>query len=234
MKLFDLVGVIRKHTLPLLCSYKAEDNCTIFEFDITGKNINWKAGQHGIFTIPEKKVRGIRWRAFSISTIPSENKLQIATKISAEPSSFKAAMQSLKLGEEIHLHGPYGWLYLKDHNSPVVMIAGGVGITPFRAIFKELERNNNRYITLIYSAKYTYLYKQELDEIASKDEKIKIIYTNTKEDIEKAVNETVNSATKDAYYFLSGAPSMVKNITKKLQNSQIPKRKIITDSFRGY
>lgn len=234
MKLFDLFGMVHKHTLPLLRSYPGADGCTVFEFDTTGQKITWKAGQHGIFTLPNKKVSGTKWRAFSISSIPSENKLQIATKISDKPSSFKAALKSLKPGEPIQIRGPYGWLYLQDYSSPVVMIAGGVGITPFRAIFKELERGNERDVTMIYSARETYLYKDELDAIAEKNEKIQIIYTHTKEEVAAALEQTINNANKDTYYFISGAPGMVKGVTKKLQTAGIPKSKIITDSFRGY
>lgn len=234
MKLFDLIGVIHKLTLPLVRSYQAEDGCTVFEFDITDRNITWKPGQHGIFTLPDKKITGSKWRTFSISSIPTENIIQIATKISAKPSSFKAALLSLKPGENITLHGPFGWMYLRDKHSPLVMIAGGVGITPFRSLFKALEQENNREVKLIYSARDSFLYQKELDEIASKDQKIKISYANTKEETGEIINKTLEKTSSDTYYFLSGAPSMVKDTTENLRRAGISKSKIVTDSFRGY
>jgi len=234
MKLSDFTGVLQKHTLPLMRSYEADDDCTVFEFDITGMDVIWKPGQHGIFTLPEKDVTGTKWRAFSVSSIPSEGMLQIATKISIEPSSFKVALRSLQPGENIQIQGPFGWLYLRDHNSPVVMIAGGVGITPFRALFKELEQVNHRDVTLIYSSRDTYLFKSELDEIAENDPKIKIVYTHTKEEVDAALSKTLESASSDTDYFISGTPGMVSGISKTLKAGGVPKKDIITDSFKGY
>jgi ferredoxin-NADP reductase len=234
MKLKDIIGVLQTHTLPLARSYQAEDNTTVFEFDTTGKSINWKAGQHSIFTLPEKNIQGKKWRAFSISSAANENVVQIATKISERPSNFKKALSSLQIGESIKLRGPYGWLYLQDDNSPIVMIAGGVGITPFRAIFKELEKGNHRDVTLIYSARDTHLFQTELDEIAKKDEKIHIVYTHTKEETDAAVVKVLTNATRETYYFISGAPSMVNNVSKTLRSAGITKNKILTDSFRNF
>ncbi len=234
MKLSDLTSIINKHSLPLIRSYAADDGCTVFEFDITGKKINWLAGQHGIFTLPKKKITGTKWRSFSISSIPQENVLQIATKIGDNPSSYKQALRSLKPGEEIQVRGPFGWLYLQDYNSPVVMIAGGVGITPFRAIFKEIERDNQRDVTLIYSARENFLYKDELDEIADKDKNTRIIYTHDKEGVNDALNQTLSNQTKDTYYFISGSPGMIKGIKSDLIAAGVKKQKILTDSFRGY
>lgn len=234
MKLGDFKGLLRKHTLPLLRSFEAEDGNTVFEFDITATDITWKPGQHGIFTLPDKKVDGKLWRAFSVSSIPSENMLQIATKISDRPSSFKKALRSMQPGEKIQVRGPFGWMYFQDHNSPVVMIAGGVGITPFRALFKALEEENHRDVTLIYSAKDTYLFKDKLNEIAAKYQRVNIVYTHTKAEVDEAINKTLDTTTKDTYFFLSGTPSMVKSTTTKLREFGILKSKIITDSFQGY
>ena len=234
MKLSDLAGVLKTHQLPLLRSYQAADGCMVFEFDIAGKGVTWLPGQHGIFTIPGKEVSGRKWRAFSIASAPREGVLQIATKIGDEPSSFKAVLRALQPGELIQLRGPFGWLYLQDHNSPVVMIAGGVGITPFRSIFKQLEEENHRKVTLIYSARDTYLYQEELDAIAAKDGQIEIVYTHNKEEVADALQTALAENGTEAHYFISGTPGMVAGTVKTLRGAGVQKKKILTDSFRGY
>jgi ferredoxin-NADP reductase len=234
MRLSDLLGIYKTYTLPLIRSYQAEDGCTVFEFATAGKNITWRPGQHGIFTLPTKPISGRTWRAFSISSIPSEGMVQIATKISATPSSFKQALLSLTPGESIKLRGPIGWLYLKDDYSPLVLIAGSVGITPFRALFKALALGNKRPVTLLYSARDTHLFRPELDAIAAADPQITIIYTYTKEELDAAYTKVRAAAHPTTYYYLSGVPALVAAHKKDLRTTGVSAKQIITDSFRGY
>jgi predicted ferric reductase len=48
---------------------------------------------------------------------------------------FKRTLNSLPLGSELLLQGPFGWMTLA-HNStpPAVLLTGGIGITPFRSL----------------------------------------------------------------------------------------------------
>lgn len=231
---FDLIGVFRKHSLPLIRSYRGEGDSMIFEFAIEGKGVRWLPGQHGIFVLPRKGIMGRRWRAFSVSSIPEEGILQIATKMHSGASSFKRALAALKPGERITLRGPYGWLYFKDDVSPVVMVAGGIGITPFRALFKELERGNNRDITLIYSGGEAHLFKETLDAVAAQDSQIKVVYTKSKEETAAAIENTLRVRSDATYYFVSGAPAMILGIQQILKAAAVPASQIVTDPFRGY
>jgi ferredoxin-NADP reductase len=206
----------------------------IFEFDIQGKGVAWLPGQHGIFILPRKGIVGRRWRAFSVSSIPEEGILQIATKMHSMASSFKQALALLKPGEHITIRGPYGWLYFKDDVSPVVMIAGGIGITPFRALFKELECGNTRDITLIYAGGGGHLFRDELDAVAAQDSQIKIVYTYAKEETASAIQMALSSRKDGTYYFVSGAPAMIQDIQQTLRAAAVPSERIVTDPFRGY
>jgi ferredoxin-NADP reductase len=232
--LFDLVGFIHKQRLPLITQYTLPDGYQVFEFSTAGMNLSWKAGQHGFFTIPEAKITGTTWRAFSVASIPSENKILIATRIPPEPSSFKQALLALKPGDMITMRGPYGWLYYKDTTSPAVMIAGGVGITPFRAMLKEVEGGTSRTTHLIYSAQGLPPFKDELDQIVNKVPTVSIAYTSTIEDTTLRITEAVNEFGNKAYYFISGAPGMIESIKSNLMKQGIAPRRIVTDAFRGY
>ncbi|WP_329958829.1 hypothetical protein [Sporosarcina sp. G11-34] len=61
----------------------------------------------------------------------------------------------LKQGMHVKMSGPVGDFYLKDNN-PSLLIAGGIGITPFRSILKQLETEGNgtdkKYICFIWIA----------------------------------------------------------------------------------
>lgn len=179
MKISDLSGLFKTDTYALRRSYQAEDGCTVFELKSL-QNTQWIPGQHGIFSVPGAKFKGSKIRPFSIASVTEEGTILLATKISDTPSNFKAIWRDLQPGALIQMRGPIGWFYLQDDTSPVVMVAGGVGITPIRALFKELEKGNERNVTLIYSARESYLFKDELDTIAAHDPKISIVYTHSR------------------------------------------------------
>ena len=69
------------------------------------------------------------------------------------------------------MSGPVGSFYLKDNN-PALLIAGGIGITPFRSILKQVEAEWNgdeKQIKLLYmDSKKSYLFKDEMDEMLIK------------------------------------------------------------------
>ncbi|MNJ47342.1 Benzoate 1,2-dioxygenase electron transfer component [compost metagenome] len=104
---------------------------------IGGCDLTWKAGQYGLFSITHKSVKN-GTRPFSVSSAPAENAVRITTRIGEQPSEFKKALLELTPGMKITMRGPVGPFYLQDEN-PALFIAGGIGITPFRSILKQID-----------------------------------------------------------------------------------------------
>jgi predicted ferric reductase len=78
------------------------------------------------------------WRPhpFSISATPNGEWLRFTVKDLGDDSH---RMQSLRVGVPVFLEGPYGAFTSEQlERSRVVMIAGGIGVTPLRAILEEL------------------------------------------------------------------------------------------------
>lgn len=72
-------------------------------------------------------------RIFSIASAPSEKNLMFATKLTG--SIYKKALNKIKINDNLGIDGPYGVFKLhRDAKSPAVLIAGGIGITPFRSM----------------------------------------------------------------------------------------------------
>lgn len=233
MKLSDFRGLFTKTDINLIKMIKHENDQYEFDFAIE-KLKPWRPGEHGAFLLPGKKIKGKKFRGFSIASIYEEGILKIATRIDENPSSFKAHMRDMNPGDIMRLVGPFGWFTLQDEHSPVVLIAGGVGITPLRALMKEFEKGNKRAVSLIYSAKGEHLYKDELKAIADKDPQIKANFVSDKDESSKLINKNVTAFGPSAYYYISGTRPMIKSIIKKLRSKGIPRRQIITDPFFGY
>lgn len=219
--------------LEIVRKNRPHDDYHVFECRFGGKAA-WKPGVHGEFMLPEKEIDGKKTRIFSIASICDEEKIIFATRIPDEPSSFKKHLAGLEEGDEIHMDGPFGEFNLRDETSPAVIIAGGVGITPVRAIFKELEKGNARPVKLIYSARGRHLFKNELCKIAEADPNIEIHFVGGREEVANLAGRYIDEFMNNAYYYISGPPGMVTAISMMLEDRFIYEARIIAEAFLGY
>ena len=74
-------------------------------------------------------------RGFSISTAPREDVIAITTRL--RDTAFKRVLQQVPPGTEVKIEGSFGDLGLHHADRPAVLLAGGIGITPFRSILVE-------------------------------------------------------------------------------------------------
>lgn len=156
--------------------------------------------------------------------------------IGKEPSEYKKAMLELKPGMKVNMSGPVGSFYPKD-NSPTVLIAGGIGITPFRSILKQIEaegkRDANQIHLLYMDSNKSYLFKDELDAIANQPS-ISVTYFDSRNDLQQEIDKYTSLYKGNGQYFIAGPKSMVAEISTYLKNNNIPKGKIKKDAFFGY
>jgi ferredoxin-NADP reductase len=204
----------------------------LFEKD---KDVDWKAGQHGLFSITHKKINK-PLRPFTVSSAPSENVIRITMNIGDNPSEFKQAIQELKPGMKMSMSGPVGGFFLQD-GSPSLLIAGGIGITPFRSFLKQLAAEGNaskQPIRLLYmDSKKAYPFKDELDRLAA-EASATIVYLDSREELYKEIDQFVSSHKNNGKYYISGAKSMVDSIAKHVRSGGVAKGNIKKDSFFGY
>ncbi|MBM7584475.1 ferredoxin-NADP reductase [Bacillus pakistanensis] len=230
----DILPILKKRELLFLENYKESEGVYTFLFE-KEKDLTWKAGQHGLFSITHKSIKK-PIRPFSVASAPSENVVKITMGISDDPSEFKKAMLELKQGMRVRMSGPVGSFYLKD-NSPSLLIAGGIGITPFRSILKQIEAEGNgvaKQINLLYiDSKKSYVYKDELDGIAN-NTSINVTYLDSRNDLHQEIDKFTTLFKNNGKYFIAGSKSMVDSISIYLQDHNISKRNIKKDAFIGY
>lgn len=231
----NILSLFKNNEIALIEKRKEFSDKYSFSFE-SKSPLNWKAGQHGIFRFKGEKLNGGNSRMFSVASSPQEKVIIIGTKIGENPSGFKAKLKSMEIGETIFLRGPFGGFFISNYNKNIVMIAGGIGITPMRAILKDLEYKDIKgKVTLFYiDSKREYVFKDELEKIKNNNSKINIIFLNNRKDFEDVILKYTEKHKNDSLYFISGNPNMVKDIRLKLKNKGIKRRNIINDSFRGY
>jgi ferredoxin-NADP reductase len=108
--------------------------------------------------------RSMWWSShpYSLSAAPGKDVLRITVKDLGDHSQ---ALARLRPGTRVMAEGPYGAFTATGSGRGVVLIAGGVGITPLRAMFATLPGR----VTLIYRAStpQDVVFADELDAIAA-------------------------------------------------------------------
>ena len=102
---------------------------------------------------------------YSLSAAPQAGQLRFTVR----PSGRYARMLGrVRVGDGVVLTGPYGTLTARRRRRPgVLLVAGGIGITPLRALLESLPEGNTQPV-LIYRASSAeeVLFRDELDELA--------------------------------------------------------------------
>ncbi len=216
--------------------------------------LNFTAGQYLEWTVGHHKSdnRGNR-RYFTIASSPTESELMLGAKFYNPASSFKRAMLSMPIGQQILAGQLAGDFTLsKNQKEKSVFIAGGIGITPYRSIVKNLiDTNQKRDIVLLYSNKTDkeIVYKDIFDEAAQKIG-LKTFYALTEQaqipsDWEQSPNHITGLINADVIqksvpdfknrvFYISGPHGMVTAFEKTLTDMGVPKNKIKIDFFPGF
>jgi ferredoxin-NADP reductase len=142
--------------------------------------LKWQAGQFLLYTLPHPDAddRGIT-RYFTIASAPFEGHVMLTTRLGGDrTSSFKRALGHLPLGATVDVAEPEGDFVAGDPGDTHVLIAGGIGVTPFRAILLDLEhRGLPINATLLYANRTPeFVYKAEMDRLAARHSGLVVRY----------------------------------------------------------
>jgi ferredoxin-NADP reductase len=137
----------------LVARKEVADGTLGFVLEPAGKFPAFVPGQFCDLTLPAPPFSDDKGdiRTLSIASSPREGRLLFATRLTG--SAFKRSLAEGPLGLEVEVEGPFGSFALHDDPArPAVLLAGGIGITPYRSMIADAaERADPRRITLIYS-----------------------------------------------------------------------------------
>lgn len=209
-------------------SYDEVSNIKTFVFE--AGDATWQAGQYQTYVLPQ--VTGddkAKRRFFTIASAPSEAELHISTRIT--DSAFKQALNALTPGDVIEAHGIEGD-FTWDDDSPVVLVAGGIGVTPYRSILLERAATGktlNAHL-LYFGRDENFAFKTEFDDLAATHPELIIDYiVGEPISVDSIVHHAPESS--DNVVYLSGPEIVVDAVGEALTNHGIA---IKQDWFPGY
>ncbi len=135
---------------------------------IAGREFDRLRAEPGQFFRWRFLTRDLWWQShpYSLSAMPQPDLMRITVKASGDHSGSLAALEP---GTKIIAEGPYGAFTPSLTGRRVLLVAGGVGITPIRAMFAALPRRMSGGITLLYRASHPrdVVFSRELNAIAA-------------------------------------------------------------------
>ena len=216
----------------------------------TNRKLAFTPGQYMEWTLghEEPDSRGNR-RYFTLASAPTEHNLRLGVRFNNPSSTYKQAMLAMGRGDEIIAGQLAGDFTLpRVRSQPLVFIAGGIGITPYRSMIKFLlDTHRRRPITLFYGAPTVrdFAY-QEIWDQAERKLGIHTIRIVEKSDgmprgwaglvgrIQPEMIRTYAPHYRKAIFYISGPNVMVDAVKGMLRKMGIPDSQIKTDFFAGY
>jgi predicted ferric reductase len=225
----------RRHQLRVLMVYPEAPG--VVSVLIGGRRLQELGAEPGQFFRWRFLARGLWWTSspYSLSAPAEPDRLRITVKALGDHSQALAALQP---GTRVIAEGPYGALTaaVRRHRK-VALIAGGVGITPLRALFQSLPAAPGE-LSLIYrvSAARDTVFRRELEQLASERRARLWFVTGGRADLgwdplnAAALKSRIPGlATHDVY--VCGPPGMTAAVTRELLAAGVKRRHIHVESF---
>jgi predicted ferric reductase len=218
-----------RHQLRVSAVVPESDN--VVSVYITGRDLDRLPARAGQFFLWRFLTRDRWWQAnpFSLSAAPDGRTLRLTAKAAGDGT---AALRHLKVGTRVFAEGPYGAFTAMHRTRPeALLIAGGVGVTPIRALLEELH-GHAVVIYRVSTDRDAVLY-DELRELAqAKGAELHLVSGPVSPD-KLAPNELARLVPDigDRDVFLCGPPPMMNSVLASLRELNVPKQQIHFERF---
>jgi len=205
---------------------------------ISGHNLDRLAAEPGQFFRWRFLTRQLWWAAnpYSLSAPPRDDLLRITVKGLGEHSR---SLRELAPGTRVIAEGPYGAFTAASRRlHKVLLIAGGVGITPIRALYESIPAYPGELTLLYRTGKASdVLFAQELQDIATQRRSRLEFVTGPRGgrrrsdpmEARRLKRMVPDLASHDVY--LCGPPGLTEYLRGQLRAAGVPARQIHFESF---
>jgi ferredoxin-NADP reductase len=165
--------------------------------------------------------------------------IEIAVRYSEDNPVTRFLHEAADVGDLLQIEGGQGdFYYRRDMGDSLVLIAGGIGVTPLMSILRYVDAAEpDVRATLLYSAKSPseLIFRHDLEEMATRNEKIRCILTVTGSGDEPwdgrfgRIDSTLFKESwldPDALFYICGPPPMGPDMAELLEDLGVPASRI--------
>lgn len=238
-------GWLRARRMPFAVTRVAPEGKSSICIELTAETnrpFHYFPGQFVIFSFHSKHISR-EPHPFTLSSTPTRPQcLQITVRASGD---WTRNIGRIAEGDRVHVQGPFGRFshFFNDPDREMVMIAGGIGITPMLSMLRYLsDRQDHRAITLIWSnrTRDDMVHSEDLDDLAAKltGLRLLLIFTQKAEagspfgrlNSEK-LTEMLSACSRQSAVFLCGPVQMMRQLSRDLKKTGFSADLIHTETF---
>jgi predicted ferric reductase len=205
---------------------------------LTGHRLDRLNARSGQFFLFRFLTRDRWWEAhpYSLSAAPDGSTLRITVKALGD---FSAQLAHVHPGTYVLAEGPFGaFTAARRSRRRAVLIAGGVGITPIRALLEDIPARFGD-LTLLYRAidHEDTIFRDELDELAHRrGVAVHYVLGDHRHPSARSLLSAghLHQLVPDIAacdVFLCGPPPMMRTLRRSLRRAGVPARQIVTEQF---
>jgi predicted ferric reductase len=197
----------------------------VVSLDIGGRHLDRLKARTGQFFTWRFLTRRHWWEAhpFSLSAAPDGRRLRITVKGLGD---YTTSLRDVPPGTRVIAEGPFGGFRAAGRG--VALIAGGVGITPVRALLEDLPGD----VAVVYRAarEEDVILRAELDELArARGADVHYVLGGEPLSPELLLELVPDIAERDV--FVCGSPAMTEATRASLGRTGVPRRQVYVERF---
>ncbi len=200
-----------------------------------GRNLHSLAAEGGQFFSWRFLTRGhfLMSHPYSLSAAPTANHLRITIKDLGDHSR---AARHIKPGTRVFVEGPYGAFTAGRATQPhIVMVGGGVGITPIRAMMEEFKNGVQMDIFYRVSKPEELILQDELDYlVANSNGSIRVHYlvgSRKQYPMDAQFIQSYAPRAADSDFYICGPEALVETVRNAASELGVPKNRFHDEDF---
>ncbi len=201
---------------------------------VTGRHLDRLPARAGQFCIWRFPGHSHWWSAnpFSLSAAPDGRTLRLTAKAVGNAS---AGLRGLPIGTRAFVEGPYGAFTSLHRTRPgVLLIAGGVGITPVRALLEEEPAGDIVVLYRVRGENDAVLVEEVRDLVADRGGRLHLLTGRTGEGSSPFEPEGLRALVPDITerdVYVCGPPGMTSSVLGALRGLKVPHRQVHAERF---
>lgn len=189
-------------------------------------SLQFSAGQFAFFRFEILNKR--EQHPFTISSHPSKDALRITVKNLGDHTG---QMNEVKVGENVSVEGPYGMFstrFAKDKDQ--IWIAGGIGITPFLSLIKDIYPNKIHLIWCVNSQDEA-VYTSELELYTRQKDNCEFSIWSSSENGYLSIEDLNLEKPSSKAYYICGPKTLKDSIIPQLLEKGVKRKDIYDEEF---